>query len=273
MRVTHFNHLRLAQAFVDYMATCGITLRIEHHDTYFILLDDPSKTSLVANELERFVGDPMHPRYQEASWQLGNTACLLDYPRKSFLSLIFQGAGSFSLSVMAACISLFILIQIVGLQPLMQWLSWPANQDQYLQLWRWFSHALLHFSLLHIMFNLWWWWHLGGVIEKRLGSSKLLIITLISALLSGWVQSKFSGISFGGLSGVVYALMGYAWLRGKFDPASGIHVEHGLMTFAVLWLVIGYFDVLGLSVANAAHMTGLIVGLAMAWVDRFQNSQ
>jgi hypothetical protein len=31
---------------------------------------------------------------------------------------------------------------------------------------------------------------------------------LISALLSGWMQAKFSGIWFGGLSGVVYALMG-----------------------------------------------------------------
>ncbi|MFP3334687.1 rhomboid family intramembrane serine protease, partial [Pseudomonas sp. SIMBA_064] len=90
----------------------------------------------------------------------------------------------------------------------MAWLSWP-DADQHLQVWRWFSHALLHFSLLHILFNLMWWWYLGGAVEKRLGSGKLFVILLISALLSGWLQAKFSGIWFGGLSGVVYALMGY----------------------------------------------------------------
>lgn len=46
------------------------------------------------------------------------------------------------------------------------------------------------------------------------GSGKLIVITVISALLSGYVQQKFSGPWFGGLSGVVYALMGYVWLRG-----------------------------------------------------------
>jgi len=93
------------------------------------------------------------------------------------------------------------------------------------------------------------------------------VITLISALLSGWMQAKFSGVWFGGLSGVVYALMGYAWLRGERDPESGIYLERGLMGFAILWLVIGYFGVFGLAIANAAHVTGLLVGLAMALVD------
>lgn len=106
--------------------------------------------------------------------------------------------------------------------------------------------------------------------KKRLGSGKLFVIMLISALLSGWMQAKFSGVMFGGLSGAVYALMGYAWLRGERDPASGIYLERGLMVFAIIWLIIGYMGWFGLSVANAAHVTGLLVGLAMAFVDTRQ---
>ncbi|MNC60243.1 Rhomboid protease GlpG [compost metagenome] len=61
--------------------------------------------------------------------------------------------------------------------------------------------------------------------------------------------------------------MGYVWLRGERDPDSGIYMQRGLLAFAVLWIVIGFFDVLGMSIANAAHITGLVVGLAMALVD------
>lgn len=77
----------------------------------------------------------------------------------------------------------------------------------------------MHFSLMHILFNLLWWWYLGGAVEKRIGSGKLVVITIISALLSGFVQHQVSGPWFGGLSGVVYALMGYVWLRGERDSA------------------------------------------------------
>lgn len=270
MRITHFNNPRLAQAFVDYMATRGVALRIEHGEAYTILLDDESQAAVVENELQQFVRDPLHPRYQDASWQSGNTASGLQYQRSSLLANIRERAGPLTMTVMIACVAVFILMQIVGDRTMLYWLAWPADEGQYFQVWRWFSHALLHFSLLHIAFNVMWWWYLGGAVEKRLGTGKLVVIALISALLSGWMQAKFSGIWFGGLSGVVYALMGYAWLRGERDPESGIFLERGLMAFAILWLVIGYFGAFGLAIANAAHVTGLLVGLAMAAADTYK---
>ncbi len=78
---------------------------------------------------------------------------------------------------------------------------------------------------------------------KRIGSGKLVVITVISALLSGFVQHQFSGPWFGGLSGVVYALMGYVWLRGERDPQSGIYLQRGLILFSLVWLIAGWFDV------------------------------
>ena len=266
--ITHFNNPRLAQAFVDYMATRGVTLRIEHQEgSWNILLPDETQAAMVENELQQFVRDPLHPRYQDASWKSGNTSSGLRYSSASLLDNIRQRAGPLTMTLMVVCVAIYILMQLLGDRAVMAWLAWPDGEGQYFQLWRWFSHSLLHFSLLHILFNLMWWWYLGGAVEKRLGSGKLIVITLISALLSGWMQAKFSGIWFGGLSGVVYALMGYAWLRGERDPESGIYLERGLMGFAILWLVIGYFGVFGLAIANAAHVTGLLVGLAMAFVD------
>ncbi|QKJ85281.1 GlpG protein [Paramixta manurensis] len=268
-RITDFTNPRLAQAFVDYMATRGVKLHLEQQQHYTVWLDDESKAELVENELAQFIRDPFHPRYQAASWQTGNTAGGLRYPRSSVMANIRERAGPLTLTIIFACIVVYILMQVVGDRTVMYWLAWPNGSTQYFQIWRWFSHALLHFSLLHIVFNLLWWWYIGGAVEKRLGSGKLFVITLVSALLSGWLQAKFSGIWFGGLSGVVYALMGYAWLRGERDPESGIFLERGLMAFAILWLVIGYFGAFGLAIANAAHVAGLVVGLAMALVDTY----
>ncbi len=97
---------------------------------------------------------------------------------------------------------------------------------------------------------------MGGISAVRweaLGSGKLIVITLISALLSGYVQQKFSGPWFGGLSGVVYALMGYVWLRGERDPQSGIYLQRGLIIFALIWIVAGWFDLFGMSMAKVAE--------------------
>ncbi|MCT4703438.1 rhomboid family intramembrane serine protease GlpG [Enterobacteriaceae bacterium H20N1] len=265
--ITSFANPRVAQAFVDYMATQGIVLTIQQHNQSDVWLADDSQETRVRNELERFLANPGDSRYLAASWAAGDTASGLRYQRYPFLATIQQKAGPFTLAIIAACVLVYLAMQVLGDRNVMVWLAWPYADSLHYEFWRYFSHALMHFSLLHITFNLLWWWYLGGPLEKRLGSGKLITLTIISALLSGYVQAKFSGPLFGGLSGTVYALMGYVWLRGERDPESGIYMQRGLMAFAVLWIVVGYFDILGMSIANAAHVTGLLVGLTMALVD------
>jgi GlpG protein len=258
----------LAQAFVDYMSTQGIVLEVQHNgEEAEIWLADERHLAQVQHELQEFLHDPLNARYQAASWQAGSTDANLHYQSYSYLHTIRSQAGPLTLTVMSLCILVYLLMQALGDNAVMNWLSWPQDREQYRQLWRWFSHALLHFSLLHISFNLLWWWYLGGPVEKRLGTGKLLVIAVVSALFSGWAQSLFSGANFGGLSGVVYALMGYVWLTGERAPERGLNLPRGLMLFSVLWLVAGYFDMFGLSIANAAHVAGLVLGLLMAFWD------
>lgn len=267
LMITSFTNPRVAQAFVDYMATQGVVLTIQQHTQSDVWLADESQAERVNAELVRFLENPADPRYLAASWTTGHMDSGLHYQRFPFFATVRERAGPFTLLLMAACILVFIIMNVVGDQPVMIALAWPYGPAVQYDVWRYFTHALMHFSVLHILFNLLWWWYLGGAVEKRLGSGKLIVITLISALLSGYVQHKFSGPWFGGLSGVVYALMGYAWLRGERDPESGIYMQRGLITFALIWLIAGWFDLFGMSIANGAHVTGLAVGLAMAFAD------
>jgi len=267
LMITSFTNPRVAQAFVDYMATQGVVLTLQQHTQTDVWLADESQAERVNAELARFLENPGDPRYLAASWTTGHMDSGLHYQRFPFFATVRERAGPFTLLLMAACILVFIIMNVVGDQPVMIALAWPYGPAVQYDVWRYFTHALMHFSVLHILFNLLWWWYLGGAVEKRLGSGKLIVITLISALLSGYVQHKFSGPWFGGLSGVVYALMGYAWLRGERDPESGIYMQRGLITFALIWLIAGWFDLFGMSIANGAHVTGLAVGLAMAFAD------
>lgn len=268
IRIISLPNPRIAQAFVDYMATYGVQLQVKSDGQEIqIWLEDESKLHQVEQQLTLFLEDPLHARYQAASWEIGKTDTNLRYQHYSYWQRIRSQAGPLTMTVMVLCILVYLAQQIYGDQRVMTWLSWPADRHQYVQLWRWFSPAFLHFSLLHILFNLLWWWYLGGPVEKRLGSGKLFTIALISALLSGWGQSLFSGIYFGGLSGVVYALMGYVWLTGELKPERQLALPRGLMVFSLAWLVLGYFNVMGLAIANAAHVFGLVVGLIMAFCD------
>ncbi|ACS84128.1 rhomboid family intramembrane serine protease GlpG [Musicola paradisiaca] len=269
IRIISLSNPRLAQAFVDYMRTHQVRLVIQFDgDQADIWLPDESQQARVQQELEQFLREPWHARYQAASWQTGSTGAGLRYQSFSYLTMLRQRAGPLTLGVMLATVVVYLLMQLYGVDRMLLVLAFPDAAHR-LQLWRWFSHALMHFSLLHLLFNLMWWWYLGGPVERVLGTRRLCLILLLSAAVSGWVQYGFSGIYFGGLSGVVYALMGYVWLRGEREPDGELHLQRGLMIFALLWLIAGYFDILGLSIANAAHVAGLVIGLLMAWWDTY----
>lgn len=271
VRLIVLSNPRMAHAFVDYMATLNVTIEIHYQQQQIELwLVDESSEQLAHQELDRFLHNPNDPRYLAASWQSGRSDANITYHRAYSLATLRNQAGPLTFAVIAICVIVYLLMQLFGDDALMEIFAYPADSSQYIQIWRWVSHAFLHFSLMHILFNLVWWWYLGGPLEKRLGTGKLLEITLLSAILSGCGQAMFSGHMFGGLSGVVYALIGYCWLSGERAPERGIFLQRSLMAFAVAWIVIGYFGALslvGLSIGNTAHLGGLVVGLALAWWD------
>ncbi|MEH6579077.1 MAG: rhomboid family intramembrane serine protease [Amphritea sp.] len=135
------------------------------------------------------------------------------------------------------------------------------------QLWRLVTPAFMHFNLPHILFNLLWVWVVGRRIELLLGLPVLLSIFLFSAITSNLAQFWASGPMFGGMSGVVFALLGFAWLWDKRRPAQKIGLPPALMGFMLFWLVLGFtgfLEGLGLgAIANTAHLVGLMSGLLL----------
>ncbi|HKX12661.1 MAG TPA: rhomboid family intramembrane serine protease, partial [bacterium] len=149
--------------------------------------------------------------------------------------------------------------QIVG--PYLQWQSGlPEVLDG--QVWRLVTPIFLHSGLLHILFNMLWLKDLGTILERKLGSLHFLILVLVFAILSNLGQYFFSGPNFGGMSGVVYGLLGYTWIRGRIDPASGLSLNQSVVTMMIFWFFLCLTGLMG-PIANWAHGVGLVAG--MVW--------
>lgn len=262
---------RMAQALVDYLATLGIPCELTQSELgVSVWLADERRLAQAQQEVKRFLSEPNHPRYMEASWQSGHADARIDYskgmtdPVTDFL----HQAGPLTLVVIITCLAIYAL-DAIGL-PIFDELAFHPTLAQFTdwQAWRYVTPAFIHFSVVHLVFNLLWWWYLGGQIEQRLGSGKLFILLIVGAALPNIAEFFASGPRFGGLSGVVYALLGYSWLRARLQPDCGLAMPPALMGFMLVWLVLGFLDMLGTPTANMAHLAGLLVGLAQGWLDR-----
>ncbi len=145
------------------------------------------------------------------------------------------------------------------------------------EVWRLVTPIFLHFSIFHILFNCMMTYQLGGAIEMVRGSSRLALLVLLTAIPSNlaqfyWGGDNFSigGPSFGGLSGVVYGMFGYMWMKSKYDPQSSFFVPPNMVFILIGWFFLCMTGFVG-PIANMAHGFGLGTGMAIGVGSSFLN--
>lgn len=135
------------------------------------------------------------------------------------------------------------------------------------QFWRFLTPILLHFNVAHIVFNMIWMWQLGGPFERRLGTQELMIFVLTVGVFSNLAEYVYHPhYLFGGMSGVVYGLLGYFWIQGKFNPRFGMRLHKAIVVMMLAWFIICWLGWVG-NIANMAHTIGLLLGMAWAYVS------
>lgn len=134
------------------------------------------------------------------------------------------------------------------------------------EVWRLVTPIFLHFSVIHLLLDMGALYQLGCLIEIRRGTRTLAVLVLLSAVLSNLGQYLYTGLPmFGGMSGVDLALFGYAWMKGMYEPDSGLAMHRNTVLYMILFLMVTTLQTIpGLpSIAHAAHLVGLTVGLLM----------
>ena len=135
------------------------------------------------------------------------------------------------------------------------------------QFWRLITPIFIHGGLIHLIFNMLWIKDLGSLIESREGPVKLGLMVVVIAALSNVGQCLASGPFFGGMSGVVFGLFGYIWIRGKCAPRSGFAMDPTTIGLMIAWFFICFFGMLGPGIANTAHGVGLVAGMSWGWIS------
>jgi GlpG protein len=128
----------------------------------------------------------------------------------------------------------------------------------------------IHYGWPHLIFNMFALYWFGGLVELRKGSWVLLGLVLASAPISFLCQYLWDlqhappdQIALpGGMSGVIYAIFGYMWMAGEYEPESGLRLSINTVVWMLLMLVLCFTGALG-PIANAAHFSGLVFGMVV----------
>jgi GlpG protein len=130
------------------------------------------------------------------------------------------------------------------------------------QIWRLITPIFIHFGFEHILFNMWVLYDLGRLLEWTQGTKRLAVMVLVIGVGSNLGQYFYGGPFFGGMSGVLYGIFGYIWMRSQCDPSSGLMLSPMTIGIMLVWFFLCLFGIIP-SVANGTHAVGLVMG--MTW--------
>jgi membrane associated rhomboid family serine protease len=130
------------------------------------------------------------------------------------------------------------------------------------QWWRLVTAMFLHAGLLHIGLNLWVLFDIAPEVESLFGTSKFIVLYLVTGILGYIVSVMWSPMVLSiGASGAIMGLIGI--LIG----ATFHHGHMGKEYRSMLWRWVIYIAIFGLffNVDNAAHFGGLIAGIVFGY--------
>lgn len=131
------------------------------------------------------------------------------------------------------------------------------------EVWRLVTPIFLHFGQLHIIFNGAAFWSVAGALEQRRGTPELGMLVLLFAMVSNLAEYSWSGHGFfGGLSGVLFGLLGYLWIQGRLNPRFGLMLPNPVVGMLLIWFALCWVGIIPY-VANMAHTGGLVAGLGV----------
>ncbi|MGH7172133.1 MAG: rhomboid family intramembrane serine protease [Gemmataceae bacterium] len=290
-----------ARNLADHLLTLKIETRLEQQpDGCAVWVCDEDHLPRARQELEEFTRNPSDPRYSAAPQVADDLRQRKlqeerDYQRRQErFSRRMRGpvvSQRWTVGLIVVCV-LVALLSHGGREPhIVRALSiapyWPAGENMIRtpglrpilegEVWRLLTPIFLHFGIWHLFFDMYMLYFLGGAIEQRRGPLRYLFLVLVIAIISNLVQYYFGHPvndgselkwihlpNFGGMSGVVYGLFGYIWMKARFQPELGFRIHPNTVIYLIGWFFLCMTGWVGL-IANGCHIGGLLAGMLLGY--------
>ena len=282
-----FKHEEHARTFSDYLTLLDIDnqLAIEPDGTCEVWVIDEDDVKHAEQLLVKFRGAPDDPDYKEAAKKAGQKRKQARKEAKEEVPHIDVRTKVFGKTGLAprGTLTLFLIIVSVVITYLSEWgknaefvqkfsisefqtmvnyITWRPGLEAVRQgqVWRLITPIFIHFHWMHLGFNMLWLYDLGNMIEDRKGAWFLGLFITIVAITSNLAQYMFVSPGFGGMSGVVYGLLGYVWMKSKYDPNSRLFLHKTTVMMMLIWFFLCWTPIIP-GIANFAHLGGLVAGV------------
>lgn len=289
-----------AQRFADYLLVRNVKVSIDREDgQWSIWAVEEDETSQVKEELDRFREDPDADEYRGHGTKAQQRRRDEEKANREFrqnqvdVRTRWKSSG---IGVKAGPVTLALILISVGVGIATQlgydrnavffallFEKWTLIDGNYYssglqaildgQIWRIFTPMFIHFGPIHLLFNMLWLHQLGAQIEARLGKWKYVLLVLGIAAVSHsseyfWSDWNNRHAFSGGMSGVVYGLFGYIWMKTRFEPQERYLLTRQTVNLMIFWMFLCMTGFVG-AIANAAHVMGLVAGMMFGYARTF----
>jgi len=175
----------------------------------------------------------------------------------------------FILGMAALSLAALLLDMIPGVEMVRLFAAYRSSVTDPMQYLRLFSHVLMHADVSHYVANFMMILAIGPMVEEKYGNRRLLLMTIITALITGLVTVLFfPQNAVVGASGIVFMMI----LLASFTNIRQGKLPITVPLVAVLY--IGNEILLGLfTVSNVSRISHIVGGLCGACFGIIFNSQ
>jgi len=295
-----FDQAKQAEACSDFLAGRDIanTLMAGDGDAQELWIREEADLLRARELLREYLADPQAGRFQQAAKEgkrrkkeqeskARQPSAILDARTTIFNRSTAVSRGAVTLLLIIACGAVFVFSRfgedLFFLRPFLisgtrvmpdqgvVWIPlWASLKNG--DFWRLFTPIFIHFGFMHIIFNMMWLLDLGSMLEQRRGSFFLVFFIAVISASSNLAQYLFGNPLFGGMSGVNYGLIGYIWMKGQYDPGSGLGLHKNTMVMMIGWYLACLVGIIP-NVANAAHTAGFAGGIAWGFLTSLKFRQ
>lgn len=139
--------------------------------------------------------------------------------------------------------------------------------------WGLFTSNFLHIEIWHIAPNLYWLYIFGKKIEFESKKHFYLLLIISAAFVSSLSEISFGNTSGIGLSGIGYCLFGFIIVKSKTTETYKNFLDKRTIRSFIFWLFLCIILTQNKAwkVGNAAHISGFLWGMSLAYLSKFDN--